>query len=571
VPGDAERLQRLLHDGRLDEAVAYATRALRAAPADPTLHLLLAVAHDRRTDRTRAAYFARRAIELAGSRPGPHLLCEAGLVLLHADMPADARHAFETAATLHPDHPRPLLGLATLHAAERRFASAAQLAQRALALAPGDRETSATAAGCLLELGRADEALDILRPLDLARDPALTSQLCCTEHYVGVIPYDLPTRVSRAYGSPAPRPPVADPRPDRPLTLGLVSPDLVGHSVAAFMNTLLARLDRERFRLICYSTIVPAPDHTTRRPPCDLWRDVPWTTTADLARLIRQDRVDILVDLSGHTAGHRLQLFQLRPAPLQVTFLGYPASTGLACFDARLVDSITDPPGAERFASEPLVRLDPCFLAYSMPASLPDDPPREPFTFASFNALSKLSPAAVRAWSRILREAPGTRLLLKAFALQQEEVRLATRARFEAQGVEPDRLELLPWSPSPNDHLALYRRVHLALDTFPYNGTTTTCEALSMGVPVLTFKGDAHAGRVGASLLLAAGMPELVADDAEDYAARAVHYARDPAQASELRHALARRLPRSVLADVDAWARRFESTLRHLWQNALIR
>jgi len=557
------RLQSLIESSRLREALAEGQRALRSSPADPTLHLLLAAAHDRLVNRPQALYYAEKALALAGPSPGPNFLCEAGLVFLHGDHPDQSRRAFEAAARADPALPRPLLGLVSLAVAERRYATAADLARRALGLAPTDRDAAAAAAGCLLELGRADEALSILRPRASTGDLSLLSQLCCTLNYTGDDPGETLALVARRFGPPAPRPPIADPDPGRRLALGLVSPDLVGHSVARFVAPLLEHLDRDRFRVVCYSTIVPSPGDERRRPRCDLWRDVPFLNASDLARQVREDRIDVLVDLSGHTAGHRLATFQLHPAPVQITYLGYPASTGLACFDARLVDSTTDPPGTR--ASEPLVRLDPCFVSFPMTPPAPASP-EGPFTFASFNALSKLGDAALSAWARILIRAPASRLLLKAFALAEEEVRAHVRARFASAGVDPARVEMLAWTPSADEHRALYRRVHLALDTFPYHGTTTTCEALSMGVPVLTLEGERHAGRAGASLLRAAGLPELVAPTVDDYVDAAARLAHPPGPP-----AIAERIARSALGDSTRFARQFESAIRDLWRSAIKR
>ncbi|MBM4108510.1 MAG: hypothetical protein FJ255_06815 [Phycisphaerae bacterium] len=192
--------------------------------------------------------------------------------------------------------------------------------------------------------------------------------------------------------------------------------------------------------------------------------------------------------------------------------------------------------------------------------------PEGPFTFASFNALSKLGDAALSAWARILIRAPASRLLLKAFALAEEEVRAHVRARFASAGVDPARVEMLAWTPSADEHRALYRRVHLALDTFPYHGTTTTCEALSMGVPVLTLEGERHAGRAGASLLRAAGLPELVAPTVDDYVDAAARLAHPPGPP-----AIAERIARSALGDSTRFARQFESAIRDLWRSAIKR
>lgn len=252
-----------------------------------------------------------------------------------------------------------------------------------------------------------------------------------------------------------------------------------------------------------------------------------------------------------------------------MTAIGYPNTTGLTAIDVRLVDSHTDPSGDEALATERLLRLDPCFLCYAPPtdAPAPTTPASHaPFTFGSFNAIAKVGDACCALWARALAAVPDARLLLKTKALADDTARAALLDRLARAGISPERVELVPSTATVAEHLALYGRIHVALDSFPYHGTTTTCEALWMGVPVVTRVGDRHAARVGASLLAAVGLEELVANDDDAFAAICARLARDRAALEALRHGLRDRLRTSPLTDADGYRTRFTRAIRALWQ-----
>ena len=304
----------------------------------------------------------------------------------------------------------------------------------------------------------------------------------------------------------------------------------------------------------------------------DQWRDIAGKTDDRVAALIREDRIDILVDLAGHTAGNRLLVFARKPAPVQVTWLGYPNTTGLEAMDYRLTEAVSDPPGqTERWHSEELIRLPGTFSCYGPPAESPPVGPLPALeaghvTFGCFNNLAKLTPPAIELWSQILREVPGARLLLKSRGLADLETAAGVREEFGRRGIEPARLEFNGQELSVTNHLALYNRVDLALDTFPYNGTTTTCEALWMGVPVVTLAGATHVARVGASLLTHLSVEELIADSPVGYVARCVDLAGDLPRLAEIRAGLRERMRASPLCDAPGFTRGFEDALRGMWR-----
>ena len=328
------------------------------------------------------------------------------------------------------------------------------------------------------------------------------------------------------YGRQASRPTAYanDREVGRRLKIGYVSPDFREHSVAYFVEPLLKGHDRQAVEVFCYAE-VKRPDTVTAHLQglADHWLVTVGLSDDELAERIRTDGIDILVDLAGHTANNRLRVFARKPAPVQVTWLGYPNTTGLEAIDYRLVDAVTDPVGeADAWASETLVRLEGGFLCYGglKDAPEPTVPPclkTGTVTFGSFNNPAKVSAATFDAWATLLSRLPQARLLLKGKPFADAATRALFLARLGERGVAAERVELVAWLPGAAAHLALYHRVDIALDPFPYNGTTTTCEALWMGVPVVTLRGDRHAGRVGASLLSQIGLTDLIANSVEEY------------------------------------------------------
>lgn len=363
-----------------------------------------------------------------------------------------------------------------------------------------------------------------------------------------------------------------DRSPARPLNIGYVSPNFYAHPVATFIEPVLAAQDRGAFRIFIYSTVAN-PDAVTRRfmTLCDEWRDINAASDDEASRLIRQDRIDILVDLAGHTGGGRPLMFARRPAPVQVTWLGYPDTTGLLEMDYRITDADADPEGeVDNQYSEKLVRLSGGFLCYAPPA---DSPPvgrsqmieYKGVTFGSFNNLAKVTPDMIGTWSNILRLLPEARLIMKAHALESEEARKTLRARFASHGITTDRVELLGAELSTRDHLERYGVIDIALDTFPYNGTTTTCEALWMGVPVISLAGRTHASRVGASILTRAGLSDLIASTPQEYLRKAAALAADGRRLRELRAGMRDRMRGCALLDVRGFTRNLESAYRQMW------
>jgi predicted O-linked N-acetylglucosamine transferase (SPINDLY family) len=319
---------------------------------------------------------------------------------------------------------------------------------------------------------------------------------------------------------------------------------------------------------------VSVPDAVTERfrAQADQWRDIAKTNDDAAAQLVRDDRIDILIDLAGHTSGHRLLVFARRPAPVQVTYQGYPNTTGLNQIQYRLTDALADPPGAtDACYAERLIRLPRTGWCYQPPDPAPDVAPPPALsngfvTFGSFNRLSKVSPAIAQLWSRVVSAVPGSRFVFKTFGLEDPATAEYVRGMFKQHGLEPDRLILLPPAPSALAHLEMYAQMDVALDTYPYHGTTTTCEALWMGVPTIALVGAVHASRVSFSLLSNIGLADLAAQSPDEFVEAAARTAGDVPRLAELRRTMRDRMRASPLMDAAAFCRDVEAAYRQMWR-----
>jgi protein O-GlcNAc transferase len=360
----------------------------------------------------------------------------------------------------------------------------------------------------------------------------------------------------------------------RQLKIGYVSPDFRRHSVAYFIEPILSTHNRESFKVYCYSDVT-TPDEVTERMYrySDQWRDIGYMSDGNVNELIRKDGIDILVDLAGHTAHNRMLLFVHKPAPVQVSWLGYPATTGLSTIDYKIVDSYTDPPGmTDQFYTERLIRLPESFLCYLPDKESPEIGPlpalsKGHITFGSFNDFAKVSPEVFSLWLAILKAAPNSFMIIKAKGLSDKKTCQSIMDVFIRNGITSEKIELLPLKPSPKEHLNLYNRIDIGLDTFPYNGTTTTCEALWMGVPVITLEGNTYASRVGVSLLSNIGLQELIAKTYDQYIEIAVKLANDIKKLKALREELRGMMERSPLTDAKRFSLNLEECYRKMWEN----
>lgn len=447
-----------------------------------------------------------------------------------------------------------------------------------LAADPGDAPLRHTLGRVRFAQGRVDDAIADIRAV-LALDPAaaahsdLISMLNYTE---AVSPPEILAecvRWAERFARPleAQTAPLAnDPSPERRLRVGYVSPGFREHPVTFFLWPALAHRDRGRFEVILYSDVTHEDQYTGQlRALADGWRKVVDMDDDQLARTVRGDAIDILVDLSGHTLRNRLLAFARRPAPVQVNWLGFPCTTGMTAMDYRITDPWCDPPGlTEALNSETLVRLPHVYMAWRPPLRSPDVSPLPALTaghvtFGFFHGCYKITPRMIGLWARILHRVPGSRLMVLAVDGKAAAARLT--AGFARHGIPGERLELVPRL-EIDAFMATFARVDIALDPFPYHGATTTCFCLWMGLPVVALAGTTHASRADLSLLTNVGLPQLATDDPDRYVDIACGLAGNLDALAGLRSRLRAMMLASPVTDGEACARALEDAYRGMWR-----
>ncbi|MGH7244686.1 MAG: hypothetical protein ACREJD_14835 [Phycisphaerales bacterium] len=440
-------------------------------------------------------------------------------------------------------------------------------------------DVAAARSSVLINCGRCDEAVDLLRSA-LKQFPDNINCLVSLANAMNYVSdsreesfarhHEFGRRLESSRPVIDPLSYTNPPDPDRPLRIAILSADMRAHSVSYFIEAFLRHHDHSRFHITVFSTSA-TEDAVTRRLRgfVDDWQQNISGSPRLLAREVWRAKPDVVIELGGLTGNSPVDALVPQVAPVQITAIGYPNTTGLRTIQYRIVDSLTDPPGvADAYATERLVRLDPCFLCFTprvaVKAGRADDV--EHVVFGSFNKIGKYSDACLRVWSLILQRVPQSRLLLKSPAIDAVAPRQALTDRLRAVGAPMDRVELVGKQIEESDHMAMYNRIDIAVDPFPYNGTTTTCEALMMGVPVIALEGATHASRVGLSLLTAAGFPELVARSAEQYVEIASRCAAQIQSLRSMREDRSQRMLTSTLCDGAAYAARWENAIRLMWK-----
>ena len=556
-------------------------RAIERSPAEPPFYNSLGEALRAQFRRQEAVACYRTAIRLKPDYiPALNNLSVTLLELADASGAAEAaQHVLRLDPRNVKAHNRLGVALNSLH----HFAEAAAVLQAAVRLQPDYPNAYVNLGNAYSGLGDAEAAVasyrEALRLKPTHSDvhsnllfainylPHITPQQMIEEHRKFEIQHAAPLRATH-------RPHENDRNPDRTLRVGYVSPDFLSHPIAYFIEPILRHHDPARVEAICYSN-VSLPDETTQRirsqvPPSN-WQEIYGMPADDVAELVRRDRIDILVDLAEHTTDNRLLVFARRPAPVQATYLGYPQTTGLSAIDYKISQTLLDPPGqTEAFHSERIVRLPDTYFCYG---PHPDTPPigpgpsdDVPITFLSVNGMLKVNADVLAVWARLLQRVPGSRLLLKGKGLETEAGRQRMASLCRAAGINADRFEL--HSPGPFiDFMNFFDRGHIALDPFPYNGGTTTCHTLYMGVPVITLTGPTALHRMGESVLTAIDLPDLVARSPDQYIDLAARLAEDPPRLRELRSTLRHRMEQSPVMDAGTFTRHLESLYRQMWRD----
>lgn len=566
-------------------------------PGDPNLQSLMGVLHFSRGENARAEYYFSQA---ARGMPGnPEVHVNWATALLAQRKFREAIEPLRRAIELRPTDPEARVLMISALTHDLRLAEAVELGRECAARWPNDGVVLTRYAHSLLACGRVEEAVAQARRAAEV-DPGkfwILDSLCMLLPYApGVTSkelYDVHARFGelieeRMRTSPSrhERQTITDRRraPNTPLRVGLLSPDLRRHSVASVIHSFLEHAPRDRVTLTAYSTTTAEDEISAElrgllETRGEAWRSMPHFKggpedhAREVAERIRADGIDVLMDLSGHSAGHQLRVMALRPAPVAVTYAGWPGTTGLKSIGYRLSDSLTDPAGAEEWSTEEIVRLDPCSISYrplGAPPALVNRTELEigssanpPIVFGCFGAVQKYNEPLLRSWCEILREVPDSRLVLKHVSLRDPTVRAALEQRVHGMmpNLEANRVDIRGPRDDWHRHLEDYLEIDISLDTAPYNGTITICESLLMGVPVISLRGDTTASRVGHSILMAVGLGELSAMHHQDYVRIATELAQDRPRLRKVREGLRERFLASCVCDERGHADRLTNSL----------
>jgi predicted O-linked N-acetylglucosamine transferase (SPINDLY family) len=530
---------------QFDEAIPYYRKAIQINPTDPTAYINLGIAFQNTIQHESAIEYFKAALQI---NPNLYQAYDyMGLSLTVEGNMEKAQECYESSLSINPFSEMTLVNLGNLVAKQGNLKEAEKYYQRALQINPND----------------------------LKANEAFVMTMLYSSHYDQQAIYAEHLRIAKKFAEPLSvfiLPHANERIVLRKLRIGYVSPDFKRHPVAYFIQPVLAEHNRHDFEVFCYSTVDLYDDITGQiKNLSDHWRDISTVSDEKAAEEIRRDRIDILIDLSGHSAHNRMLLFARKPAPVQVTWIGYPPTTGLSAIDYKIVDNYTDPPGiTDRFYSEKLMRLPECFVCYLPDRESPDVGPLPALsaghvTFGSFNNFQKVTPQVFEAWSKIMNSVPGSRFIIKSKIFADNKTREYATDMFVQRGIATNRIILQTADPSPK-HLGSYNLVDIGLDTFPFNGLTTTCEAMWMGVPVITLAGTGYAARAGVSLLSNVGLPDLIAKTPDEYISIAVNLANDLKRLRSLREHLRDMMENSPVCDAKSFTANLETCYRQMWE-----
>ena len=581
----------LQDENKLDEAVAHYKKSIAVRPGSPEAHFNLgnALKMQNKRDEAITSYLQTLAI-----KPYPDAHINLGMILFERRLLDDAAMHFKEALKLQPDSLGALNNLAMTYNALNQYENAIACSEHALKIDPSAMHaldtldvankslalTLTTLGTTYKSLGRMDDAISVLkRALSLDPAQALTyNNLLVTMIYAESVSPEQLFEESCNFGELIAnplirnRPFINDKNPDRKLRVGYISPDFRNHAVNYFSEPLLTLHDSKKFEIFAYSN-TEAIDSVTERlmKEVDHWRDIQFMNDDEAADLIESDKIDILVDLTGHTARNRLLVFARKPAPLQITWLGHPATSGMKAMDYRITDVHAEPSGmTEHLNVEKLWRLPDIFCCYKAHENSPDVIDHPPFedngyiTFGCFNNFAKVTETVLKTWARILEQVPNSRLLLEITGIDHPKFKEDVEHRLKDFGFPVERVTLEPRKKS--NQFNLYNKIDIALDPFPCAGGTTSMDTMWMGVPLVTLSGKHFVSRMGVTILKNAGLPELITNSIDGYITTAVDLANDHARLKKMRHNLRDKVARSPLMDQKSFANNMETAYRDIWR-----
>ena len=563
-------------DGYPEHALSCFARASEIKPGFADAHNNIGAALYAFGDNEEAEAEVRKGIELSPDSPAAY--CILGKILRAKRKHKESVDALNTAIKLAPKLPEAYREMGLTLSDINENESAMRAYRMAIKCDPNDSVAYNNLGMSHVLIGELDKAVDCFES-SIKAMPAFSlahSNKLFSLNYVPDLPHERLVEEHLEYGRMWDQEYdkngfANQPDPDRKLKIGYVSPDFRDHVVITFIEEMLKNHDRDKFELYAYAEVFN-PDAVTERIKgyMDHWRYTIERNSLDVAQQIRNDGIDVLVDLAGHTGNNRLPVFGLKPAPVQVTWIGYPNTTGMKNIDYIMMTSHFLPQGGEADFTEEVYKLPRVPITYKIKTERPDIGP-SPYkengyvTFGCFNNAIKTGDAARAAWAEILRCVPDSRLLLKAHAFRNEETVTASKAAFEALGIDPDRITC----EGPSKHsvyLTRYRAIDLALDPFPYNGGTTSLDTLFVGVPMLSLEGGTWVSRIGSGLLRIVGEESLIGKSVEDYVEKAVDLAKNPDKLAALRETLHERFIASGITDHAAQTRDVENAYRDMWR-----
>ena len=602
------------HSGNTTEAIKYAKTALEHDPNSDRPHYILGILYKHLEDNEKAVQFFTKAISinnqnllyffnlgivykdmgnyekglemqqsaLALSSNNIPCLNEVGLLYINLKQLNKAESPLIKAHSLDPQDVATCINLSRLYILKNQIRDAIDFANKAITIDPHRPEALSNIATALLIGNFHEKGIDYLR-LSLCNNPKNPSythqsllmnmlypdnfspEVIFQEHKTWANTHLIQRKTLEVHSK-------HNINKNKTLNIGFVSSDLKDHSIAYFLLPLLENINKNQFNIYCFSA-VKTPDNVTEKfkSLSTQWRDISKDNNESVVKQIKQDNIDILIDLSGHTLGSSLNIFAYKPSPIQMTYLGYPFSTGLSNIDYRITDNFTDPVGyTEHLHTEQLARLNPSFLCFQPGPETPicNMLPVEKsgyITFGSFNNYSKLSVSTIKSWAEILKAVPNSKIFLKNTNFIPDLLRDNILSTFEESGVYHDRVILHHSTASKDNHLDLYNNIDICLDPYPYNGTTTTFEAIFMGAPVVCLKGNAHYNRVGHSILSNLDLEELCADTSAHYINIAITLANNIEKLKTYRSTLRDKLLSSSLTDAKRFTKNFEVLLKKAW------
>ncbi len=569
-----------LDAGRLPQAKALLTQVLGKTPGDWNALRMMRHTLTRLGEHQAALYYAERAKNLNSN--DPDVLNLYGNSLLEVGRHEEAETTLRRAVELNPKHELNVGALANIVSLRGNYIEAMRIAEAGLREFPSSAPLATVLSNVLMHTGHAERTVELLKGLVASDSTNLSrlSVLCMALNYLpGATPAEI-TAAHCAFGRMlamqlpvAPEPHTNSLDPDRTLRVGFVSGDLRAHAVAFFAEPVLDRLDKSKFETFAYQTMAHEDGVSARLKSISglHWFNTSKLSAIQLAQRIRQDRIDILIDLSGHTIGNALPCFHLRPAPVQASWLGYLCTTGLDAINWKIMDAEGAPADAQRQMVEKLFPIAPAACCYRPAREAPEVGPVPSIsaghiTFGSFSFSSKLNDAVLARWARVVNQTRGSKLLIKNTGLKDAAYREHLVDRLTRAGISRDRLEVVGPTPDVRSHLEMYNRVDVALDTHPWPGITTVCDALTMGVPIVSLVGATALSRSCIPMLRAAKLDDCIVENDDAFVEAATRYAADVPKRAALRANLRQTFLSSPICDEPGFARTFEGALRTMWK-----